>query len=213
MAGTRVVKTEFLLVSLKSLAPVIPVKDEKKLHLVEDLTKMGCKGLILEPWALNSEAIAEEFQVQRSNKWEGTIWRDPKHWTADSWAEVYNFRKEGRMRAGWTGTWIGGKFKTSINPKDGHTVCDCIDPRERRVLEFVIPILYPEKLGKVTKEIGNTVFGALSGEYKVSWRQVIHEVVDKLISMLGKRKPTPVSFYLFHLCSKFDCLRKKRCSK
>ena len=64
---------------------------------------------------------------------------------------------------------MDGKFKTSINPKDGHVVSDCIDPREKRVLEFVIPIMYPEKLGKVTKKIGNTVFGALSGEYKVSW--------------------------------------------
>ena len=70
------------------------------------------------------------------------------------------------MRAGRTRTWIDGKFKTSINPKDGHAVSDCIDPRERRILEFVVPILYPEKPGKVTKEIGNTIFGALNGEYK-----------------------------------------------
>ena len=46
---------------------------------------------------------------------------------------------------------------------------DCIDPREKRVLEFIVPILYPEKLGKVTKEIGNAIFGALAGVYKVSW--------------------------------------------
>ena len=113
------------------------------------------------------------------------------------------------MRAGWSETWIDNKFKTSINPKDGHAVSDCIDPREKRVLEFVISILYPEKLGRVTKEIGNTMSGALSGEYKVSWGQVIHEVVDKLISMLRKRKPTLISPYLFHLYSKFECLRKE----
>ena len=49
----------------------------------------------------------------------------------DSWAEVYNFWKEGQMCAGWSKTWIDGKFKTSINPKDGHTISDCIDPKER----------------------------------------------------------------------------------
>ena len=113
------------------------------------------------------------------------------------------------MRAGRTETWMDGKFKTSINPKDGHAVSDCIDPRKKRVLEFVIPILYPEKPNRVTKEVDNIVIGALSGEYKVSWDQVIHEVVDKLIFMLGKRKPTPVSPYLFHLYSKFECLRKE----
>ena len=78
MAGTSAVKTEFLPVSLKSVALVIPVTDEEKLHLVEDLTKMGCKGLILEPWALKSVAMVQEFQAQYSNKWEGTIWRDPE---------------------------------------------------------------------------------------------------------------------------------------
>ena len=73
------------------------------------------------------------------------------------------------MRARRTGKWIAGKFKTSINPKDGHAISDCIDPGERKVLEFVIPILYPEKPVRVTKEIGNIVFGALSKIYKVSW--------------------------------------------
>ena len=36
---------------------------------------------------------------------------------------------------------------------------------------------------------------------------MIHEVVDKLVSVLSKRKPTPVSPYLFHLYHKFDCLQ------
>ena len=113
------------------------------------------------------------------------------------------------MRTGRSETWIDNKFKTSINPKDGHAISDCIDPRERRVLEFVILIFYPEKPGTVTKEIGNIVFGALSKEYKVSWGQVIHEVVDKLISVLEKKKPIPISPYLFHLYNKFKCLRKE----
>ena len=79
VVGTSTVKTEFLPVSLKSVALVIPIKDEDKLHLVEDLTKMGCEGLILEPWALKSEALVQEFQAQGSNKWEGTIQRDPEY--------------------------------------------------------------------------------------------------------------------------------------
>ena len=57
MVGTSATKTKFFPVSLKSIAPLIPVKNEEKLHLVEDLTKMGCEGLILEPWVLKSEAM------------------------------------------------------------------------------------------------------------------------------------------------------------
>ena len=73
----------------------------------------------------------------------------------------------------------------------------------------MVPILYSEKPNRVTKEVGNTIFGALSGEYKVTWRQVFHEVVDKLVSRLGKEKSTPISLYLFHLYSKFKCLREE----
>ena len=101
---------------------------------------------------------------------------------------------------------MDSKFETTINPKDGHAVSDCIDPRERRVFEFVIPILYPKKPNRVTKEVGNIVFRALSREYKISWGHVLHKVVDKLVSMLGKGKPTLVSPYLFHLYNKFECL-------
>ena len=77
------------------------------------------------------------------------------------------------MRARRTDKWIDNKFDSSINPKDGYAVSDCIDPRERRVLEFVVPTLYPEKSGRVTKEIENTIFDALAREYKVNWGQII----------------------------------------
>ena len=37
-----------------------------------------------------------------------------------------------------------------INPKDGYAVVDCKEPRARRVLEFLVPLLYPEKPTRVT---------------------------------------------------------------
>ena len=110
--------------------------------------------------------------------------------------------------AGRTNKLVDGKFCTSINPMDGHVVAKCIDPKEKRVLEFIIPILYLEKPGKVTLTVGTTIFGALSKIRKVSWGQVLHEVVDKLVSGLEKGKPTPISPYLFHLYNRFECLRE-----
>ena len=77
------------------------------------------------------------------------------------------------MRVRRTNKWIDGKFDSSINPKDGYVVSNCVDPREQRILEFVVPIMYLEKPSRVTKEIGNTIFGALAREYKVSWGQMI----------------------------------------
>ena len=57
MVRARVVKVDLHLVSLKSVTPAIPRKDEEKMQLAEDLAKMGCEGLFLEPWVLKSEAM------------------------------------------------------------------------------------------------------------------------------------------------------------
>ena len=67
-AGTSAVKVEFIPVSLKSVYPAIPKKDKEKMQLVDDLTKMGWEGLILEPWEVKSEAMVQEFQAKRSNE-------------------------------------------------------------------------------------------------------------------------------------------------
>ena len=108
---------------------------------------------------------------------------------------------------GRTNYWIDGKFRSKINSKDGHSVDDCVDPRERRILEFIVLIIYPEKPKQVTKVVGNTIFDSLSGKYVVNWGQVIHEVVHRLVSHLKNGKSTPLSPYLFHLYSTNECLK------
>ena len=55
--------------------------------------------------------------------------------------------------------------------------------------------------------MGNTIFGALSGFWKVNWGQVIQEVVGRLVSNLEKGKPSPISPYVFHLYTRNECLR------
>src|SRR5665811_1949224 len=209
MAGGGPSKVSFRPVSLKSVKPVIPSGTVEKEQLVADLETMGCEGLLLAPWGIKSEEMIQEFQVKRSSEWFKTLRRDPDHWTPDVWAAVYGFRKEGRARCTRTEPWINGKFNADIDAKDGHAVCDCIDPRERRVLEFVVPILYPEKPNRVTKEIGNTIFAALSGKVKIKWGQMIYDIVAKLVSVLDSRKTTPLGPYLYHLYGYYGCLRKE----
>ena len=67
------------------------------------------------------------------------------------------------------------------------------------MLEFLIPIFYPEKPTHVTVTIGNTIFGALLGERKVDWGIVLQAVVAKLVEGAWKFKATPIGPYLFHL--------------
>ena len=87
-------------------------------------------------------------------------------------------------------------------------VVDCIDLRKWRVLEFVIPILYPEKPTWIIVTLTNTIFSALFGVRKVSWRLVLQKLVGKLVSRLEKEKPSPISPYVFHLYNRFECLRE-----
>ena len=46
-----------------------------------------------------------------------------------------------------------GKFANPPHPKDGYPLPECKDPRARRMLEFVLPILYLKKPARVTVRI------------------------------------------------------------
>ena len=83
MAGTSSAKVEMRPVNLRSVQAIVPTDEEEKQQLVDNLTKMGCEGLLAEPWAMKSEALVCEFLHLRSNKWEGTIRQLSEQWTAD----------------------------------------------------------------------------------------------------------------------------------
>ena len=163
ISGSGKIGGKLHLVSLRSVILAMPQDEAKKIMLVEDLTRIGCKGLLIHPWSLRSEEMVRKFFQERSNKWEDTLRRDLEKWTAELWAEMYNFPKERRGWAYWTDKFAFGKFSTPVNPKDGYAIADCENPRERRVLEFVVPIPYLEKPTRITLTISNTTFGTLSG--------------------------------------------------
>ena len=89
-----------------------------------------------------------------------------------------------------------------MNPKDGYAVSDCDDFQAKKVLEFLIPILYPEKPTRVTVMVGNTVFGALLGDRPVDSGLLIYDMVTRMVALVGlvsKGKPTMVCPFMFHL--------------
>ena len=105
-----------------------------------------------------------------------------------------------------TDWFIDGKFSGRVNPKDGYAVVDCKEPRARRVLEFQVPLLYPEKPTRVTIMVGNTIFGALSRERPVYWGVVVKDLVQRLLSGMGRSKATPICPYVFHLYHSHELL-------
>ena len=185
--------------ALKAVILGIPktVKDRELLE--EDLRRIGCHGFLGKPWGLRMEDLVAELLGGKDNWWDGTVHQAPKKWTVKEWRKVYGFGRGGEGMASRTDRFIDGMFSGRVNPKDGYAVVDYKDPRVKRILEFLVPLLYPEKPTRVTITVGNTIFGALSGERPVDWGIVVKDLVQRLLSGLGKSKATLICPYVFHL--------------
>ena len=192
-------------VSLRNVTPVVPKREEERKMLRSDLFGIGCTGLLERPWNLKNEEFIQEFvmireqKMERSNIFDTTIHDRPEEWTSGVWREVYNFASGGGGMANRTDLYIEGKFRNEADPKDGFPIRDCRDARERRVLEFLVPIVHPDKPTRVTRMLGNTIFGALSGERSVDWAIIFMELVNRLVGGAGKTKPIPICPFLYHL--------------
>ena len=120
-----------------------------------------------------------EGKIERSNLFDMTIRDRPEEWTAGVWREVYDFQPRRSILAHQTDLYIEGKFQNDPDPKDGFLVRECRDSRERRLLEFVVPIVHPDKPTRVTRTIGNTIFGAIRGERPVDWAKIFSRPVSR----------------------------------
>ena len=192
-------------VSLRNVSPAIPKGEEELEMLRSDLFGIGCAGLLERTWNLKNEEFIRQFimiweqKMERSNIFDTTIRDRLEEWTAGVWKEVYDFAPGGGGMANRTNLYIEGKFRNKADPKDGYPVRDCRDARERRVLEFLVPIVHLDKPTRVTRTLGNTIFGALSGERSVDWAIIFMELVNRLVGGAGKTKPTPICPFLYHL--------------
>ena len=151
--------------TLRSVVPAIPKEPGERVHLEEDLNRIGCIGLLSKLWVVKDERMVRELTKGAPNQYEGTVRVRPETWGAERWREAYGFGTKGEGFASQTDKFIGGKFRFA---KDGFAIADCEDSRAKRVLEFLISIPYPEKPTRVTVTVGNTIFGALLGERKVA---------------------------------------------
>ena len=95
--------------------------------------------------------------------------------------------------------YVEDKFLHDVDPKDGFLVRECRDARERRVLEFLVPIVHPDKATQVTRTLDNTIFGALNGDRPVDWARIFMDLVNRLVGGADKLKPTPICPFLYHL--------------
>ena len=192
-------------VSLRNVTLVIPVNEGECSMLKSDLEDLGCAWLLERPWNLKNDDFIQQFvliregRLERNNMFDTTIRDRPEEWNASVWRKVYDFQPGGSGLAHRTDLYIEGKFRNDADPKDGFPVRDCRDSRERRLLGFLVPIVHPDKPTRVTRTIGNTIFGAVSGDRPVDWGKVFSELVQQLVGAAGKAKPTPICPFLYHL--------------
>jgi hypothetical protein len=100
---------------------------------------------------------------------------------------------------------FAGKFRRDVDPEEGLYPSNCRNPREKRIMEFLMPILNPEKPKRISLTMANTMFGAMSGVRPVNWGLLIHEVVGRVLPNIGW-KPSYLSPFLLHLYRHYDCI-------
>ena len=81
-------------VSLKAIVPVIPKTPIARWELEEDLTRIGCVGLLNKLWNIKDEGLVRELVEGAPNQFDHTVRCKPEKWTALVWREIYGFKPE-----------------------------------------------------------------------------------------------------------------------
>ena len=68
---------------LRSVVPIISKESRKRAHLEEDLTTIGCIGLISKPWSVKDKKMVWELLMGAPNQFNMTIRCHPEKWTAE----------------------------------------------------------------------------------------------------------------------------------
>ena len=196
-------------VSLRYLVPIVPEDSEERADLIEDLSQMWCVGLLTKPWGFKDEAMVKELFQAPPKEWKKKIWAFSDKWTAGHWKEMYGFAKDGEGLASRGDKFTTCKFLHAPHSKDGYSMSDYRNHRERRMLEFLVPVLSHDKGVRFIVTLGNTLFGSLSGERKVDWGLIIRDHVARMVGAFGKTKPSGISPFLSHLYHSHDCLSEE----
>jgi hypothetical protein len=194
-------------VKLQKVVPEVPRNETERGELLEDLQTMGCSRFMEKPWGFKDDRIVRELLDGVSNEFNNSIRAATTWWTEEYWREVYHFSTGGGGLAGRKDEYVKDCFKDLPSPKDGYAIEDCTDPRQRRMLAFLVPIVYPEKPNRITVIWGNTIFGALNGERKVNWARIITNLVIQLAARVGKSHASPICPFLYHLYERKELLK------
>ena len=150
--------------------------------------------------------MIRELKARASNQYAGTLRARPNQWVANQWRKTYRFGPNGNGLCSRNKDYTQGRFSNPAHSKDGYLVSDCKNLRYRRVLEFLVSILLPDKSTRVTIEVASTIIACFEGRRFVDWRVIFYNTVKRMVSGIGGTKPSSLSPFLFHLYKAAECL-------
>ena len=115
--------------------------------------------------------------------------------------QPWGFDKKGQGDSDW----VKDRF-TSLSEKDGFRVEDCRIGREKRLLQFLVPIFSPDKPTTIVIKLAKCIYSALLHGKKVGWGIIVQEMAKKEALKIGGAKGCPLTPFLYHLYSHHRCL-------
>ena len=187
-------------VRVRKVLAVVSRDPSELCDLEEDLSTMGCAGLLHYPWRIRAEGVVEELvNKQVPPEFAKSLRGAPDEWTAEVWRRVYDLAQGSEGWATRKDFCLEGKFHTQSSSKNGYLIRECKDARERRVLAFLCPIFNPDKPLTVTLTLGSTIMLALQRKREVNWAVLLRDLVQRQVGAAKRGQPTFVSTFLFHL--------------
>ena len=86
-----------------------------------------------------------ELKTGAPNQFESTIRAKPNMWIVVTWKKTFGFGPDGAGFCAWNEDFTPSRFSGPVISKDEYLLSDCSNPRARRVLEFLVSILLPDK--------------------------------------------------------------------
>ena len=121
--------------------------------------------------------MLKELKTGAPNQFESTIRAKPNMWTTVTWRKTYGFGPDGAGFCARNEDFTPGRFSGPVHSKDRYLMNDCSNPRVRRVLEFLVSIMFPDKGARVTVEIASLILGSFENKRKVDWGLILYGTV------------------------------------
>ena len=183
----------------KPPTPGYPEEKDRRDILEANLRKMGCGKLWDLPWRYSDDFLVNEVALQRSVNWPNTIRGKPEKWTSELLAQKWGLSLEGKDLPARKVNLAEKYFEGRPSGGDGWKLADCRHQELREVLEFLIPLLNPNKPKRVTVQVASAVVDCLINNGNYSWARIFEERIKNQVLKLQSVRVSFLAAYCLNL--------------